>query len=240
MKQSDVSPSPDLTVVLRAFTVELMGLEVEPQYINPVTLEANDVVDSLWRLDSGTLVGISRSRFGYANGVEVEAEQESLSFRHIAADLVVEEALSAELASRYVKAYGEEDLFGIGMVFQGEVKVPDAPDLVGPFDSAVLTDKLALRNVAPSAYRIGVTHSFEPEQPRPSSLSVDLFRGVAISGVHFTAQAFHEVVGPQHTWHAINSADSILSRWQSVWSDVVDVVTRLAQAPTYSQANDAI
>ena len=37
-----------LTVVLRAFAVELSGVDVNPQFINPATLQFNGVVDEGW------------------------------------------------------------------------------------------------------------------------------------------------------------------------------------------------
>ena len=59
---------PTVEANLQTLTVNLIGFEPISQFVNPVTLYVNGVVDDTWVCEKGALIGITESSFSYTNG----------------------------------------------------------------------------------------------------------------------------------------------------------------------------
>ena len=108
-----------VTIGLGVCSVELYGDGVEPQFLNPMTLKFNGVVDEEWTCNH-VQIGITESAIVYTNGLHIEASENSVSFGHVPADNV---PLSVESASRYVKSRANVEWLGVAFEYLGTIEL---------------------------------------------------------------------------------------------------------------------
>lgn len=145
-----------VTIGLGMCSVELYGNSVEPQFVNPVTLKLNGVVDEEWTCNH-VQIGITESEIGYNNGLHIEASENTVRFGHVPTGKI---ALSAESASRYVESYVDDDWVGVVFEFLGTVasamEIDKADD--GPLQPH-LVEELIHDDVIP-AFKSGALYQY--------------------------------------------------------------------------------
>lgn len=210
-----------LTIVLRAFAVELSGVNMAPQFINPATLKFNDVVDEGWTY-SDVEVGMTESSVSYTNGLQIEAFEQTLRFQHVHTG---GEFLSAEIARRYVEAFGDDSWFAVRLEFGGTM------ELAGESDSADiplqpnLLDRMTHHDVVP-AFRAGALYPY-PEH----ALQIELQQPAdSINGWFECAAQVNRLLVPDEAEEDNGRLQAILSGWESDWADSALALTRLASA----------
>lgn len=209
----------NVQVTLRSFAVDLFGVDVEPQFINPITFTTNRVAGEGWQYYAGTETGLTESRFGYTNGVGVEAHRDSLRFEHtLEGGVSVESALSAWIAQRYVEAFGMDRWHAVDHEFRGKVEALDSSTSQWPiFSENVVSDG------SQALLRTGVVHTYTDR-----SLQVDVFQvhGHGRVETHYQAHVqrrFQNIQGRQSE-HPLTS---VLSRWRADLDDVAAVARKL-------------
>lgn len=206
---------------LRKFAVTLIGIELNPQLVNPVTLRLNDIVDESWKSNRGAKIGITESNLGYANGVEVEASDETLRFCHSASSFETGEVLSAILAKRFIDVFGVDDWWAIRFDFGGQINA-EVLAMKPEMGVQSLADHLTIGNVVPSCNF--TTHFQFPDK----SLNVQLSHDAAADNSHVSClgSVFHcteEYIDAEGN----NKIGPWLANWKSDWQEVAQAVIRL-------------
>ena len=207
--------SPDAKVNLLSVAVNLIGFESNAQFINPLTLHWNRVVDETWVCEVGAQLGLTLSRFTYTNGVQVEATEETVTFRHRGSFLTPDSVLSVELARRYVDAFGSGDLMAISTEFFGYI---NPAIFTGSFDESEwprFEGQLALNGVTP---RFGTNvFYFYPDR----RLRVELSRELDSGPLDLTCLAWvYRELDPNPR----RSRDELLAAfdgWESDWAEAM-------------------
>ena len=213
--------SPPLALSLRMFAVRLSGMDMNPQFVNPPTLVLNGVVDESWICEKGAQTGLTESRFGYTNGVRVEAFEDTVCFRHYGTDLVAEKALSSELAQRYAALFDPQSWFDMSLEFGAVIRVSGCSAVRAPVPG--FADSLTLDEVAP---RFSTNFIYEyPDR----TLSIEFSQN--LSSRRRQLNCLSRI---RHDLH-YNDEDepeehlrSALSNLKSEWMHIVSTVTRLA------------
>jgi hypothetical protein len=223
-----VGPEPlhGLTVELRMFAVELSGVDVNPQFVNPATLQFNDVVEKGWSFDKGVRTGITESALSYTNGLQIEAFDDIVRFQHSGPNLKVRGPLSAEVAKRYVEAFGVDNWFGVSLEFAGPIGLEGYPDNFGVSLPPALSNLLIHNGVTPGV-RAGTFYQY-PDR----NLQVDLQQspvGSSHMGLAWIAQVYRSLARSQDD-QTENQVESVLSEWERDLEDVVAAVSLLVQA----------
>ena len=115
--------SPKLAAGLQSLSVNLIGYESNAQFVNPLTLLWNQVVDETWVCEMGAQIGLTQSSFTYTNGVQVEAYEDHVSFKQSGSPLGASNTLAAEIASRYVDAFGAANWMAVSIEFLGAIPI---------------------------------------------------------------------------------------------------------------------
>ena len=209
-----------LTIALQMFAVDLSGADVDPQFVNPATLQINGVVDEGWT-HSGTQIGMTESNIKYTNGLHIEAFQGTVRFQHV---LTGGGFLSAETARRYVEAFGDDRWVGVALEFGGTLELASEPDNVGVSLQPHRVDFLTHSGVVP-AFRAGALYQY-PEhvlqiEIRQSALSSDRFE--------CNAAVIRSLVRNEEE-QTENRLHTVLSGWESDWQDAVTALTCLVRA----------
>ena len=159
-----------LTVELRMFAVELSGVDVDPQFVNPATLQFNDVVEMGWTCEKGVKTGITESTLSYTNGVQIEAFDETVRFQHSGPNFNAGGPFSAEIAKRYVEAFGVDSWFGVSLEFAGPIGLDGYPENIGVSVPPALPSRLTHNGVIPRV-RSGALYQYPRPKPsgRPSA-----------------------------------------------------------------------
>ena len=210
-----------LTVALEMFAVELTGVNVNPQYVNPATLQFNDVVDETWTY-AGVQTGVTESNVRFTNGLRIEAFESSVRFQHVFAG---DGFLSAEIARRYVEAFGADSWFMVSLEFGGTMELFSEPDRVSESLRPVSVDSLLYNGVVP-AFRAGALYLY-PEH----TLQVELEQPVGSDNGWFECGAsVNRSLVSDEADETENQIQSVLTGWESHWGDAASALTRLAGA----------
>ena len=213
--------SPDSTVNLQSVSVNLIGLESNAQFVNPLTLQWNRVVDETWVCEMGSQLGLTHSSFTYTNGVQVEAAEENVTFRHRGSFLTPETVLSVELARRYVEAFGPGDWMAISTEFLAEISPKVFLDSVDTDSWPRFESQLSLNAVLPR-FGANVLYSY-PDR----ILRVELSRDLSSEGADLTCIAWiHRELSPNPN-RSQGELQSALEGWESDWAEVVVAATQL-------------
>ena len=219
------------TVVLQMFAVELSGIDLDPQFINPATLQFNGVVDKDWICENGIRIGITESNFSYTNGVQVEASDETVCFRHSGIELAEGSALSAELAKRYAVGFDDDNWFGISLEFGGVIVLSGDPTPASVSVWSSFVDRLTHHGVSPRFH----TSAFYNYPDR--RLVVELFQNPGSSHTPLGCVArIHRHLEYSQQVETEHRLESVLSSWRSDWKDAVAAITRLADAALPSES----
>ena len=149
-----------LSVSLQSLAVTLIGYESNAQFVNPLTLLWNRVVDDSWICQMGAQIGVTNSSFTYTNGVQVEASDGDVTFRQRGHSLMPKDILITELARRYVDAFGAEDWIALSVEFVGGIDHSDGSDLAKWHS---LSDRIAIEGIQP---RLGTSAFYALENQR--------------------------------------------------------------------------
>ena len=208
--------SPSIVTTLRRLSANLIGYEVESQFVNPLSFQASGIVDETWMGDPHVLIGLNHSLFSYGNGVEVEAAENTVSFRQhgISADAEVVPAI--ELAKRYAGKFDAENWMAVSLELALDVEVP-APGVRWPS----FGNGLIFRELTP---RTGV-HVFYSFPDKALRVEVGPRYGADESGF-FSFALVHRQLGPDPA-EAQSKVGVALEGWKSDWEDVVTVVEQL-------------
>ena len=218
----------EFTIGLQMLAVSLVGVGANPQFVNPVTLLANNVVDESWVCEKGAQIGITESAFRYTNGVHVEAGDDTLTFRQFG-DLGGErEILSPDLAMRFVTAFDADDWFAVNLEFRGRLALqPDqSVPLVSLWDR--FSEKITHENVVPSFS----TNTFYRFQDRNMAVS--------LSGPPRRGQGYIICSGSVRRNLDDDSSEEfgiqlqqVCTNWASDWSDVASIAIQLVNAQLF-------
>lgn len=216
---------PTLTVVLRMFAVELSGIDLDPQFVNPATLQFNGVIDKGWICEKGVRIGITESNFSYTNGVQIEASDDTVCFRHSGPELNDGSALSAELARRYAVGFDDDNWFAISLEFGGVVELARDTVLADVLSRPTFADHLIYDGVAPR-FNASAFYNFPDRR-----LMVDLFQNPGTSHMQLSYVArIHRYLDHDRDEQAEHKLETVLSRWQSDWQNAATALIRLAEA----------
>ena len=210
-----------LTVVLRAFAVELSGVDVNPQFINPATLQFNGVVDEGWTY-SNVQIGMIESSVSYTNGLQIEAFEDTVRFEHLSTGGGF---LSAEIARRYIEAFGDENWFEVRLEFGGTMELAEVSDSADIPLQPNLLERMTHNDVVP-AFRAGALYQY-PEH----TLQIELQQPVGSTNGSFDCAAqVNRLLPPNEAEETKSRLQAILSGWESDWGDSTLALTRLASA----------
>ena len=211
---SEPEASYNLTTSLEMVAVELYGTNVHPQFVNPMTLEINGVVEADWT-HSGSQIGVIESTFRYSNGLEIEASEQTLRFEHVP---TADGFLSPETAIRYVNAFGEGNWGMVVVEFGGIWKLTSKPDdgdvQLRHRGEDILTDN----GVVPS-FHAGALYQY-PEHTLQAEI-----RQLGTDQYEFRASVNRRV--PKDVE---NGLQATISRWESDWQDACLIISRLIRA----------
>ena len=210
-----------LSVNLEMFAIELSGMNVNPQFVNPATLQFNDVVDEAWTY-AGVQTGVTESNVRYTNGLQIEAFEDTVRFQHVTADGGF---LSAEIARRYVETFGGDSWFMVALEFGGTIELFSEPDRASESLRPVSVDSLIQNDVVP-VFRAGALYPY-PEH----TLQVELQQPVGSDNGWFECGALVNCsLAPSEVEETENRLQSVLSEWESHWGDAASALIRLARA----------
>ena len=210
-----------LTVALETFAVELSGVNLNPQFVNPATLQFNDVVDEGWTY-AGVQIGVTESNVRYTNGLQIEAFEDTVRFQHVLTDGGF---LSAEVARRYVEKFGGDSWLMIALEFGGTIELFSEPDSTSESLRPVSVDSLTHNDVIP-AFRAGALYLY-PEH----TLQVELQQPVGSRNGWFECGALvNRSLVPNEVEETETRLQSVLSEWESHWKDAASALIRLAKA----------
>ena len=217
---ADPDTTYTLTVGLRMFAVELSGRDVDPQFVNPATLQLNGVADEEWT-HSGTQIGMTESHIRYANGLHIEAFEQTVRFEHV---LTGGEFLSAETARRYVSAFGDNSWGGVVLEFGGTLELTTEPDSAAVSLRPHRVDILTHNGIVP-AFRAGALY------PNPEHfLQVEILQSAPNSDQFECTAAVIRRLPRNEEAQTENRLQTILSSWESDWQDAVSALTCLIRA----------
>ena len=220
-----------MLVVLRMFAVELDGMDVNPQFINPATLRFNGVVGEEWVCEKDVQMGITESRFSYTNGVRIEAFEDTVRFQQTGRDITPSDALSAELARRYAMGFDSDSWFAISLEFNGTVEMPARTASDDVMQWPAFAGDLVHEGVAPHFF----TSAMYDHSDR--RLAVDLFRNSDPSHMQLGYSGrVRRRLGNSNEKEEERSEpqlETVLSRWQVDWEDVAATVARLLKATLF-------
>ena len=198
---------------------------MEPQFVNPATLQFSGVVESDWICEKGVRIGIMESNFSYTNGVQIEASDDTVCFRHSGAELADGGALSAELAKRYAAGFDYDNWFAISLEFAGVIELTAYPVSAGESPWPSFADHLIHDGVLPD-YR---TNAFYDCPDR--RLMVELFQSSRSNHTQLNCLArVHRYLDHNQDGQSEHQLESVLTGWKTDWEDAVAAVTRLAEA----------
>ena len=211
-------------VSLETLNINLICVESSAQFVNPLTLYSNGIVDETWVCEKGAQMGLTHSTFSYTNGVEVEAVEDVVGFRHDASPLIPSAVLSAKLAKRYADALGIGNFIAVSMEFAARIK------LLGKFAASSETpwppivDSLVLQGVQPR-FSAEVFYVFPDRSLRaelgcvPNSNPTEL---TCNGWVHRYLEGTPD--------QARSTLQTTLDGWESDWGEVIDAASRLFEA----------
>ena len=222
MENSEASPA--ITATLQTFTVNLIGFEGNPQFVNPLALHSNGVVDEDWVCEKGVQIGLTQSSFSYTNGVQVEAFEDTVSFTHRGAPLVPSTALSAKLAKRYIDVLDAKNWIAISLEFMGRTELPRDSATSGTELWPSFADQVVLQGVQP---RIG-TDAFFLFPDRRLRVELNLAQGSDPAYLSCSGWV-HRLLGsaPDQTQSKLHS---VLDSWESDWGEVIEAASSLLAA----------
>ena len=204
---------PTLPVTLDSLTVSLTGDHSNTQFVNPHTFLWNGVVDNSWVLQRGAQVGITRSNFGYTNGVRVEASGDSINFRRDGVTLQGNDAFNVDIAQRYVSAFGLGDTYEFVVQFSSSIEVPE--EFLASYlrPKIPFVDHLASHSTRPA---FGTFASFQHDN---RSVRVDLVYIPQSDPNSLTCfgQVTRQLAEDDN--YALSEFYSAMSRWQADWAE---------------------
>ena len=213
---------------LQALTVRLIGYDFSAQFVNPLSLHWNGVVDETWICEPSVQIGLTESSFAYTNGVHVEASGDELLFRHSGTSVAQGPVLAPQLAGRYVDSFGIGNWIGVSLEFSTRVRERNsAPDTTSPIDSLVwpgLLNRLAINDVRPV---VGSTVLYT-HPDRTIRIEVVLDSHSDPSGLSCTGQIHRDLAGSPE--EALNQLQMILANWESDWKEVLSTAGQLLSA----------
>lgn len=212
---------PSLAVGLQSLTVNLIGYESNAQFVNPLTLLWNRVVDETWVCEMGAQIGLTKSSFTYTNGVRVDAFEDNVSIRQGGSPLAPDAVLSMDFARRYVDAFGAGNWMAVAVEFLAEISISANPEYVGLETWPGIAEDVALRDIQPR-FGTNVFYSFPDRR-----LRVEISRdpGSVPSGLTCFAWIHRELSPDPH--QAQSELHSVLSGWETDWEEVVLAATQL-------------
>ena len=215
----------ELAVDLQMLAIGLVGIDVNPQFINPATLLANGVVEPSWVCAPGAQIGLTESNFSYTNGVQVEAADDTLTFRQfgrLSADGTV---LSPELAKRFVNAFDDDNWFAVGLEFLARLSVTESEQ----FSLASLWDRVGERfvrqDVSPG-YSVSTFYRFADR-----TMSVNINRGPTGQQRYILCSgSVHRNLDGDASEGLRDQVIQICTNWVTDWEEVISAATSLVNA----------
>ena len=212
---------PSLAVGLQSLTVNLIGYESNAQFVNPLTLLWNRVVDETWVCEMGAQIGLTQSSFTYTNGVRVDAFEDNVSIRQRGSPLAPDAVLSMDFARRYVDAFGAGNWMAVAVEFLAEISMSANPDHVGLKTWPGIGEKIALGDIQP---RFGTNvFYFFPDRRLRVEISRD--SGSAPTSLTCFAWVHRELNSDPH--QAQSELHSVLGGWETDWEEVVLAANQL-------------
>ena len=215
----------ELTIGLQMLAVSLVGVGANPQFVNPATLLANNVVDGSWVCEKGVQIGITESTFRYTNGVRVNAGDDTLTFRQfgdLGGDAVV---LSPDLAMRFVAAFDADDWFAVNLEFGGRLFLPpdQSVSLASLWDR--FSEKITHEGVVPSFS----TNAFYRFQDRNMAVSL---RGAPRpeQGYIMCSGSVRRNLDDDSSEEPGTQLQQVCTNWASDWSEVASIAIQLVNA----------
>lgn len=135
ISQGNNSP---IQINLKGIAIHLHEYGNIAQFINPLTLIYNGIVDSSWEHGQDIQVGLDESHISYANGVSIDSFEEDLSFEHIVLHEKDMPILSPEIALRYVETLGISNCNELSMEFIGNISYLDGKSVAIDIWSSLL------------------------------------------------------------------------------------------------------
>ena len=211
----------DLVVSLESVTITLIGYESNAQFVNPLTLLSNRVVDESWVCEMGAQVGLTESRFSYANGVQVEAFEDNVIFRQKKRIHDSDFVTVVGLASRYVEAMGAGDWMGVSFEFLGQIDLPSNRDVVDPEIWPTLSRQLTRDGVEPR-FGTNVFYSY-PDRRLRVDLSLDPRSGFnELTCVGWVSRELS-----MDSYEAERQLGIAFGGWESDWQGVIATAAKL-------------
>ena len=209
---------------LQALTVRLTGYEFGAQFVNPLTLHWNGVVDETWVCEPGVQIGLTQSSFAYTNGVQVEADANELLFRHSGPSLDLGSVLAPSLARSYVNSFGVDNWVGVSLEFLARVRAPDTPNSNDSMVWPGLLNQLEIDRVQP-AFSTTVLYTHSDKIVR---VELGLDPHSDPFGLSCTGQIHRELADSAED--AQNQLQMLLSNWESDWREVLLTAGQLLNA----------
>jgi hypothetical protein len=214
--------SPILEVSLRSLAVNLIGFESNSQFVNPLTLYSNGIVDETWVCENGAQIGLLRSSFSYTNGVHVEAFDETISFRQIGTSISPSAALSTKLARKYIAAFNISDWHAVSVEFEAMAELSGESAADPSLSWPPFIDDLVFRDAQP---RFGTNVFYYHPDRR---LRIEIGRSPNSNSLSWLAWVYRPLDSDQS--QAESQLKAALEDCQSDWEDVVNVASRLLAA----------
>ena len=208
---------------LHSLTLSLISYDEDvAQFVNPITLYSNRVVDETWICEKGAQIGLTRSSFSYTNGVAVEAIGDTIKFhqQENSAPLDLGSALSPKIALAYADL-DPDGWFAASVDFGGVVRLSleSGDPLVSKWPS--LLANLGYQGIEPN---FGINASYQSNDRR---LRAEV-RPVAVSTHPYVicVGSVYRQLSQQESEDQRQVA-SVLNRWRTDWDDVIDVAVSL-------------
>ena len=192
------------------FEVELFG-DVTPLFVNP----ANGVVDQEWRYEPDAQLSNTQSFFSYANGLQVEADSDSVSFKHATSEF--EDSLSPHVAKRYAAGFSPDNWYAIALSFIVGLNVPEKTEWHWP----VFETQLRREGVKP-LFDVHAAYDF-PDR----SLLVAIIENAPIDLPLHGRMRVYRPLSPRAGSTEHVSVESILDGWRDDLQGAQDVLDNL-------------
>ena len=213
---------------LLEFAVRLHGYDLGAQFVNPLSLHWNGVVDETWICEPGVKIGITESSFSYTNGVNIEATGEELLFRGSRLSSSQESALALQAAKKYTSSFGVGNVAGVSLEFTVRIRertnTPDVPD---PIDSLVYPGLLRRLNIEGVQPAVGSTVAYAyPDRVTRVELVMD--SNLDPLGIQCNGIVYRDLAEPAE--EAQGQLQSIFENWRSDWTEVLSTASQLLGA----------
>jgi hypothetical protein len=169
----------------------------------------------------GSQLGLTHSSFTYTNGVQVEAAEENVTFRHRGSFLTPETVLSVELARRYVEAFGPGNWMALSTEFFAEISPKVFSNSVDTDGWPGFENQLSLNGAVPR-FGANVLYSY-PDR----ILRVELSRDLSSESPDLTCIAWVQRELSPNPDRSKGELQSALEGWESDWTEVVVAATQI-------------